>query len=113
MKNKKPFYGYPFETDFYDSSSYYKRADHTTNWPLQNNTIQNKTVLLRERERHTVRRVVSTHPAVLSREGWGGGVLHPVMAGGGTPSCPGQWGPHQSWPGGYPFWPGWLGGGGT
>ena len=83
-----------------------------------------KKVLLRERKRHTARRVASARYAVLSNGGypiqsWVGGVPHPVLAGG-TPSSPGGWGyPIQSWPGGYPIqsWPGrypiqsWPGGG--
>ena len=75
---------------------------------------EHKKVLLRERKRHTARRVASARYATLggggtpsSHGGWG--VPHPVMVGGGTISSHG-WGvvPRvpsptiQTWPGGTP-----------
>ena len=87
--------------------------------------ISHKKVLLRERKRHTARRVVSTPPVVLTgypaRPGWGGTQvwypLHPDLAGGvpylgtpqqGTPppAGPGRVPPQQGTPrldlAGYP-----------
>ena len=58
--------------------------------------LHNKKVLLRERKRHTARRVVSARYA--------GGVPHPVMVGG-TPFSHGGGYPIQSWWGGYPGYP--------
>ena len=62
----------------------------------------NKKVLLRERKRHTARRVASTHSAVLSR---GGGVPHPWQGGTTSPTrrYP-SWGttPILTWLEGYP-----------
>ena len=69
---------------------------------------RNKKVLLRERKRHTGRRVASAHYAALPN-GWGRGVPHPVLAVVlgylSPPSRPGQ--------GGTPTIQTWLAGGGT
>ena len=93
---------------------------------------KNYKVLLRERKRHTARRVASTRYAALSNPDLvGGGVPHPDLVGGrgvtppppsrpglggvphpdlvrgGTPSKPGQGGTAtiQTWSGGYPGLP--------
>ena len=62
--------------------------------------MQYKKVLLRERKRHTARRVASAHYAALSNNGG-----YPIQSWvGGTPSSPIQGGfPIQSWPGEYPI----------
>ena len=76
-------------------------------------TIINKKVLLRERKRHTARRVASARYADLSSDGEGG-MPHPVLDRGypipsldrrGTISSPGWEGGYliQSWAGGYPI----------
>ena len=49
-------------------------------WLLTMNLFENKKVLLRERKRHTTRRVASTHSAVLLPRA-GGGYPHPVLMG--------------------------------
>ena len=63
------------------------------------NSELNKKVILRERKRHTTRRVASARYAALSN-----GVPHPVLARGDTPSSPGQGVPHPVLGGwGYPI----------
>ena len=78
--------------------------------------VNYKKVLLRERKRHTARRVASARYADLSPDGGGGGryriqslmggggVPHPVLDKGCTPSSPG-WGdtPHLVLDAGYPI----------
>ena len=59
-------------------------------WEKRKNDKVNKKVLLRERKRHTARRVASASYAALSNGA--GGVPHPVLAGTLQPSRPGQGG---------------------
>ena len=76
------------------------------------NNTSNKKVLLRERKRHTARRIASTRCAALSNPDLlGGGVPHPRSRGRGTPvpdpgglPCPrlGGRGTPVPGPGGYP-----------
>ena len=73
--------------------------------------FSNKKVILRERKRHTARRIASTHCAALSNPDLVGG--YPVPGQGGTPSRAGQGVPHpryrgypiQTWSGGTPGTP--------
>ena len=64
----------------------------------------NKKVLLRERKRHTARRIASAHPAAVLAGGGGGEYPWPVLAGGGGTSVLSWLGGTQvlSWPGEYP-----------
>ena len=59
----------------------------------------NKTVLLRERKRHTDRRLSSTPCAVLYRGGRGGTPGRHPLAGGTLGRCSPDWGTPLSWPG--------------